>query len=120
MSLIKNKSHKGFTGEYHRIKQLNMHYDRLSAVVDVALYKDKATRDEDENAVMETFKIDLGSYFHDKNYTNGEDVMKNVSLKEAYKALDVMAKEEEAKRAKLPEGESLNEDLTFFADAVEG
>lgn len=113
MGLLKTKSTKyGVDASYHRIIQLNMNYDRLDAVVTLATYTNKDDRDAGANPI-DQFQVDLSTEFHDDIYSNGEDVMKNVSLKEAYKALDRMAKAEALKT------EDKNEELAFYSDAVE-
>ncbi len=99
--------------EYHRIIQLNSNFDRLDAVCTVGTYVNKAASYVDglsgkRKPPIESFQIDLAGQFHNKNYVDGDDAMKNISLKEAYKALKVMAAEEEADDA-----------LAFFADAVD-
>ena len=113
MALQKIKStDMGVDGDYHRVLQLNCNYDRVDAVCTVGTYVDQAARDAG-NTPITTFQVDLSAEFHDKNYTNGEDIMKNISLKEAYKALKQMAIAEDAKE------EGTNEALAFFADAVD-
>jgi len=112
MGLTKSKTTKsGYTAEYHRIGQLNMNYDRLDAVMTVLTYKDQASRDAGDEPTG-SFQYDFGSNYHDENYSNGEDSMKNVSLKEAYKVLRSLSQAEEAKT------EDKNEDLAYFADAT--
>lgn len=111
MALQKNKTIKGFIGNYWRIVQLNMNYDLQDAVMTVALYKDQTTRDADSSAVIHSFQYDLSNSFHDENYSDGADVMKNISLKECYKVLKDLAITEEAKT------EDKNEDLAYFSDA---
>ena len=99
----------GVTGNHWRIAQLNMNYDRPDAVCTILLYVDEAARDAGAQPI-DSFQVDLSSDFHDGTYSDGDDVMKNVSLKEAYKSLKRLAQAEEAK----DEG---NDALAFFADA---
>ncbi len=113
MGLLKSKPTKeGYTAEYHRIGQLNMNYDRLDVVMTVLTYKDKASRDAGDQPIS-SFQYDLGTHYHDEKYSNGEDAMKNVSLKEAYRVLRTLSTAEDAKT------EDKNEDLAFFADATD-
>lgn len=111
MALQKIKSTNfGVGGDYHRILQLNCHYDRLDAVCTVGTYIDQVARDEG-NVPIDSFQIDLASEFHGNAYKDGEDMMKNISLKEAYRALKKMAQDEAAKL------DDKNEALAFYADA---
>ena len=54
MALIKKTNRKGFDCEYFRIIQVNCNADRKDAIATFALYKDKATRDGDANAVVDS------------------------------------------------------------------
>ncbi len=101
------------SGDYHRILQLNCNYDRMDAVCTVGTYISQSSREGGGSPKL-TFQVDLAGEFHNKNYQDGEDVMKNISLKEAYKALKKMAVDEAAK----PEDER-RDDLAFYADAVD-
>lgn len=113
MALQKTKATPfGIDGNYWRILQLNCNYDRIDAVCTVGLYIDEASRNAGNNPV-DSFQTDLATEFHDTNYKDGDDAMKNISLKEAYKALRKMATEEDSKT----EGKNVN--LAFFADAVD-
>lgn len=114
MALQKNKTVlSGFTGDYWRICQIKMNYDRTEAVMTIALYKDQTAR-EAGALPIDQFQHDFGSSYHDETYSGGEDVMKNASLKEAYHVLKTKAQEEAQK-----DEEEQNEDLVFFADAVD-
>ena len=113
MALQKNKSTAmGVNGTYHRILQLNCNYDRVDAVCTVGTYVDEAAR-EAGSTPIDSFQIDLADQFHNGNYKDGEDVMKNISLKEAYKALKKMAVDE---AAKSDDDDSKRADLAFFSD----
>ena len=113
MALQKNKTtNYGVDGNYWRIAQLNCNYDRVDAVCTVLLYIDEAGRIAG-NQPVDSFQVDLSGEFHDGTYADGDDVMKNISLKEAYKALKQMAQDEDAKI------EDKNDSLAFFADAVD-
>lgn len=113
MALQKVKSTlMGVDGTYHRVLQLNCNYDRLDAVCTIGTYVDKVAREAGSTPVA-SFQVDLAGEFHNENYKDGEDVMKNISLKEAYKALKRMAVVEAAKE------EDVNEALAFFADATD-
>ena len=117
MALQKSKTTQfGVPGDYWRILQLNCNYDRMDAVCTIGLYIDEASRNAD-NSPVDSFQVDLGGQFHNENYKDGEDAMKNISLKAAYKALKRMATDEAAKPDD-PEV-SKNDDLAFFADAVD-
>lgn len=113
MALQKTKStNMGVDGNYWRIVQLNMNYDRLDAVCTVACYKDETVRNNGSQPLTQV-QFDLSNSFHNDNYTNGEDTMKNISLKEAYKVLKSLAVTENAKE------ERKDEDLAFFSDAID-
>ena len=121
MALIKQKTLKtGNTGEYHRIVQMNMNYDRLDCVITIATYKDSNARDAGATPVTQ-YTLDIGQAFHDEEYTNGEDTMKNVSLKEAYKVFKDKSIAEAAKEDEDEEGNPTdkNKDLAWFADATD-
>ncbi|MCK5604545.1 hypothetical protein KAR91_21835 [Candidatus Pacearchaeota archaeon] len=112
MALNKIKSTQmGVDGDYHRILQLNCNFDRLDAVCTVGTYVDEAARNAGSTPIA-TFQIDLADQFHNGNYNDGEDAMKNISLKEGYKALKKMAVDEAAKPVA-----DRRDDLVFFADA---
>ena len=112
MGLQKQKTNaSGNDGDYWRIDQLNCNYSRVDAVCTVLLYKDEAARNAGATP-MDSFQVDLAAEFHEANAV-GDDIMKNLSLKEAYKALKKMAVEEDAKT------EDKNDDLAFYADAVD-
>ena len=114
MALQKSKATiYGMPGDYWRIVQLNCNYDRVDAVCTIALYIDEASRDAGNNPLSH-FKVDLAGQFHDGDYTDGDDVMKNISLKEAYKALKRMAVDEDAKS-----DDGKNAELAFFSDALD-
>ena len=111
MALQKVKATQfGVEGSYWRILQLNMNYDRMDAVCTIGLYIDKASRNAG-NSPVDSFQVDLAAEFHDGQYVNGDDAMKNISLKEAYKTLKQMATDEAAKLVVV------NVDLAFFSDA---
>jgi hypothetical protein len=120
MALQKTKSTLiGIDGNYWRIVQLNCNYDRIDAVCTIGLYVDETTRNAGANPIH-SFKVDLSSQFHDDTYTDGSDVMKNISLKEAYKALKDLAIAEEAKPEPVVDtDERKNDDLAFFNDALD-
>ena len=116
MGLQKTKTSKyGYACDYWRIVQMNMNYDRLDAVITVALYKSEADRNAGK-ASLQSYSTDIGSVVLPQNYSSGDDTMKNISLKEAYKALKTMAVAEAAKAG--TEEEPRDEELAFFADAV--
>ena len=104
----------GVDANYHRVVQLNCNYDRLDAVCVIATYLNEAARLANESPI-ESFKLDLSGQFHNAHYTDAEDAMKNISLKEAYKALKQMALDE-ASKPNDPDSPS-NEELIFFSDA---
>jgi len=114
VALKKIKQIKGHDNEYWKIVQINSNLVRGDAVITLSLYKDKATRDADVDAVIDSYQIDLGVDLLES--TGKEDKVKNINLKQAYTISKAKAVAEEAKRGE--EGETLNEDLAFFADAV--
>ena len=111
MALQKNKLTKGYEANYFRIIQYSANFDRNDAVITLALYKDKATRDADSNVVIESFTFDLGSGFHEVQNTK-TDTVKNIKIAEAYKYLKNLAIAESLKEEK-------DENLAFFADAID-
>jgi len=117
MALKKIKEKRGHNNEYWRIIQINSNLNREDAVVTFALYKDKATRDADVNAVVDQYQVDLGKDLLDKAAT--ADKVKNINLKQAYTVFKKKAKDEEAKRPDLKEGEILDEELAWFNDVVD-
>jgi len=117
MALEKIKQTKGFNAKYWRILQINSNLDRGDAVVTLGLYKDKATRTADSNAVVDQYQIDLGD---DLLSAKGSvDTVRNINLGKAYTAFKKKAVDEEAKRGNLADDESLDESLAFFSDAVD-
>jgi hypothetical protein len=114
VALKKSKLIFGFAAEYWRIIQINVNLDRPDAVVDLALYKDHATRLAEPGAVLSSVRIDLGQSFHEDIYTGQSDTMRNIKLKEAYKTLKALAAAEIEKPV-----EEQNASLTFFADAAD-
>lgn len=114
MALQKTKTtHHGVDGDYWRILQLNCNYDRSDAVCTVVLYLNEAARNAG-NSPVDSFQIDLAVDYHDGQYVNGDDAMKNISLKEAYKTLKQMAVDESTKPK-----DGQNADLAFFSDTVD-
>jgi len=112
MGLIKKTQRKGFECEYFRVVQVNCNADRGDAVATFALYKDKATRDEDATAVIDSYQTDLGADFNDKVLSSEIDT-KDVVKKSAYEALMVKATAEDLKE------EDKDETLAFFKDATD-
>lgn len=113
MGLKKTKNlPSSVTCEYWRVIQQNMNFDRLDCVVTVAGYKDKTARDAGATP-LDSIQVSLDGDYHDEVYINGEDAMKNVSLKELYKVLKTKALAEAAKE------ENKDENLAFFADALD-
>lgn len=112
MALKKTKQIKGYQAEYWRIIQLNSNFDRWDAIITLALYKDKATRDADPQSVFEALQFDLGSDFAEDIYDGQADKVKNIKLKEAYKIFHAKAEAEALK-------EEPDQSLVFFADAVD-
>ena len=110
MALIKKTQRKGFDCEYFRIIQVNCNADRKDAIATFALYKDKATRDEDANAVVDSYQIDLGEDFNTKALENGS--MGDKMKASAYEVLKAKAVAEASKE------EEVDEKLSFFSDAV--
>lgn len=114
MALQKNKTSRGHLCNYWRILQYSANFDRSDAVITFGLYKDAVTREADPNAVMESFTFDLGSGFHNLNYNNGQDTVKNIKLKEAYTFFKSLVVAEAAKPV-----EQQNTQLSFFSDAID-
>ena len=113
MGLVKNKTlPTSASGEYWRVVQVNMNYDRTDCVVTLVCYVDEDARNADAQPLT-SVQLDLGDNFHDDEYSNGEDTMKNVSLKEVYKVLKSMSQTEDNKK------EDKNADLAYFADATD-
>ena len=112
MAITKIKSIKGYNAEYWRISQLNSNFDRSDAVITLSLYKDKATRDLDSNATVDSLQYDLGTDFSNELY-DGLDSVKNIKLQKAYKIFKDKAIAEAAK------DEGKDESLAWFADAVD-
>jgi len=110
MSYIKSKTINGHINNYWRFLEIHSNANRDDAVCVFGLYKDKATRDADENAVIETVQFDLGSDLLSANGSN--DTVKNINISKAYTILKSKATAEDAKT------KDKNEDLAFFADAV--
>jgi len=118
MALQKNKTVKGFTGNYWKIIKLTQDFTKNRVDVIIVLYKDKATRDNDIFSHVHTFEHNLNDSFHSKSYSNGADTMKSISLKEAYKVLKTIAIAEQAKIDTPVEGVEANEQLAFFSGAT--
>ena len=116
MALKKAKTNKGYEAEYWRVIQVNCNADRNDAVATFALYKDKKTRDEDANAVVDSYQIDLGEDFNN-NVLSDDTKIGDYVKKSAYEVLKAKAIIEDAKE----EGEEvqIDEALAFFADAIE-
>lgn len=54
MALKKTQSYKGYTADYWRVTRVSCEYAHNQTQVIMALYKDKATRDADPDAVLLT------------------------------------------------------------------
>ncbi len=102
----------GVGGEYWRIIQLNQSYLRNDAVIDIALYENRTQRLIPGITPLAARKFDIGYYYHDDQYLNGDDVMRNITLKESYRILKILAI---AEHEKLEDGR--NESLAWFWDA---
>lgn len=112
MALKKIKQIKGYNAEYWRIVQLNTNFESKESVITLALYKDKATRDADPTAIVDTYQYNLGSDFTEDIYNGESDRVRNIKLKEAYKIFHAKAEAETLK-------EEPDQSLAFFADAVD-
>lgn len=112
MAYQKNKIKKGFTSNYWRFLEIHSNMNRADAVCVFGLYKDKATRDADPDAVIETVQFNLGLELLNASANN--DIVKNINIAKAYTALKNKATEEAAKPAEEQDG-----DLAFFSDAVD-
>jgi hypothetical protein len=111
MALKKSKNTpQGPAAEYWRIVQLNTNFDRLDAVIDLALYTNKAAREAGAQP-FDAYRHDLGEEFAEKLF-NGNDKVKNINLQKAYTEFKQQAQAEAAK----PEQER-NAALAWFADA---
>jgi hypothetical protein len=103
----------GTTAEYWRIIQLNINWDRLDAVIDLAVYLTKAAREAGATP-MYSFQHALGAEFTELLF-NGNDKVKNVNLNKAYSEFKAQAVVEAAK----PDSEEKNTALAWFADATD-
>lgn len=112
MGFTKNKTIKGHINNYWRFLEIHSNMNRADAVCVFGLHKDKATRDANPNAVIETVQFNLGLDL--LNATANNDTVKNINISKAYTALKNKATEEAAKPAEEQDG-----DLAFFSDAVE-
>jgi len=102
----------GMTCEYWRIIQLNQNYDRLDAVITIALYEHRAQRLI--GLPFMSYKFDIGCCYHDDEYLNGNDIMRNITLKEGYRMLKQLAIAEQAKPLDDPMRDAR---LAWFHDA---
>jgi len=63
MALLKNTPFKGYSATYWRIQNVNINLERTgtpsSAIVTLALYKDKASRDSDVNSHLMFINVSL-------------------------------------------------------------
>lgn len=107
MAFQKEKIVKNFSANYWRIISYSAHFDRNDAVVVLGLYKDKATREADANAVIDSATINMGDGYH-KLVNSKNDKIKNIKLGEAYAYLKTLA-----------EDENSPDEVKFFIDAVD-
>lgn len=112
MGLKKIKTlNTGYQAEYFRLLEIHFNANRNDAVCVFALYKDKATRDADENAIIETVQFNLNSEL--LSAQGNTDTVKNINIAKAYTALKNIA------AAEAEKSEDKNEELAFFADATD-
>ena len=110
MALQKTTTTKqGYSANYWRFLEIHSNVNRGDAVCVFGLYKDKATRDADPDAIVKTVQFNLNSEL--LNATAGNDTVKNINIAKAYASLKTRAAAEAAKE------ESKDEDLAFFSDA---
>ena len=114
MALQKAKTIKGFSCNYWRIIETNANFLRGDAIVTIALYKDQASRDLDQTAIVDTVAFDLGSDLNNSIYS-GSDKVKDIKIQKAYQILKQKAIEESQK---TPDGVNpINTNLLWFSDA---
>lgn len=114
MAFCKNKKlNTGIEINYWRIIQLNVNYDRLDAVVTLAGYLSKEARDNGSQPI-ETVQFDMSSMFHNAEFS-GDEVVKNINLKEAYTTIKSLAQKE----LESEDENERNEHIIFFADATD-
>lgn len=112
MGLEKEKVTKyGVEGEYWRIIKLASDYIEGKVSCTIALYVTYAARLA-ESDYIEHRHFALNNSYMGKEYENGDDTMRNITLKEAYVILKEMAIVEHNKT----EG-SRNAELAWFWDA---
>jgi hypothetical protein len=117
MALKKVKTmDSGVIVEYYRVVQLNCNYDDFTANCTLAMYIDETARLAG-NSPLGTLQINLANEFHNANYTDSGDVMKNISLKEAYKAIKNVLASESVKISEDEEYRSPCLPLMFLVDA---
>lgn len=125
MAFKKAKTIKGHSNEYWRILQINTNFDRMDAVATFGLYKNVTTRNNDPNAVVDQYTIQLGEQYAESIYedSNGGDerMIKNIDRAKAYEIFKTKAQIEADKPDEV-DGETnpdKNFDLAWFADTTD-
>lgn len=85
MGLLKTTEHKGYDAEYWRITQIVIDTLNQTVSVSLSLYKDKATRDTNEHAIILNIGLELDTLLDAQPQV--VDNVKNINLQEAYKKL---------------------------------
>ncbi len=111
MALKKTKTlPDGTSGEYWRIAQMNINFDRLDGVSTIELFGSKAIRDTGNTPMGEQEQRQLQLDYLDREITLKDDTvikMKDLIRREAYEAW------------KLSDLNENKEEQNFFADALD-
>ena len=102
---------KGTRGDYWRVVQLNMNFDRLDAVASFSLYMTREARVAGRSQ-MQNINIDLGEEFLKKQIAKNGDLGDESNKRTAYNALKRLVILE-----KQVSPEEQNPDILFFDGA---
>lgn len=118
MALKKQKQldNTGLYGEYWRLIQVNINFDRLDGRFELVMYSDQEARDGGKNPLNESISREIGAEaLNSPIIVNGVPMMLKDAIKARFYAV-FMAKAV-AEAAKRDDDESKDTEVAFFSDA---
>ncbi len=116
LKLKKQLDNTGLYGEYWRLVQVNINFDRLDGHFDLVMYSDQEARDAGKNPLNESISREIGAEaLNSPIIVNGVPMMLKDAIKARFYAV-FMAKAA-AEAAKTEDDTTKDVEVAFFADA---